>query len=202
MPVDLGALLRPRSAAIFGGDPSAVGRVLAFLVTDLLGPGDDGVRLDLTKSVSVSSRVEVARNPVERVVATSIRKQPETITVQGSLSATPLGLFASATGAFGSLVRRDLSEVEKLRTLQERGEPLILVTTVWIFTSVALEDLTETHPGSNKVDVTLRFKRIEIVSPLTVAGTAALDALLSAPVGTNDVGLQATETIPDPGGPG
>ena len=47
MPVDLGALLRPRSAAIFGGDPSAVGRVLAFLVTDLLGPGDDGVRLDL-----------------------------------------------------------------------------------------------------------------------------------------------------------
>lgn len=202
MPVDLGGLLRPNSAAVFASDPAGIGRVVAFLVTNLIGPGDNGMRLDLTKSVSVSSRATVARNPVERAVGTNIRKEPERITIQGSVSATPLGLFATFTGLFGSLIRRDLGEVEKLRTLQERGEPLVLVIPARTYTSVALENIEEVHPGSNKVDLSLTFRELEVVSPLAVAGAVALDALLAGASAPTDAGIQPTAAVPDPGGLG
>lgn len=193
--------LRPNTASIFASDPVTFSKILAFLLVDVAIPVPNRVRLDLTHSVQAGPKVAVARSPVERAVADNIRILPEPVTVVGSLSATPLGPVATRLGGFGSAVRRDLIELEKLRRIQARREPVVLVTPARVYQSMAMS-IGETHTGTHKVDLVLNFEPIVIVSPLSVTGVLDLNELLAGASSTSQAGAQPTSTVPEPSGVG
>lgn len=199
--VNLGTLRRPATASIFALDPvvGAAG-VATFILTDIAIPLPNRARLDLLKSASTTRPISVARSPVERSVADNIQIGPETVTIQGTLSANPLGLGAQL-GGFGSIIRRDLLELNKLRRFIDLREPMLLVIPARIYPSVAITSMTETHPGSNKVELSITFEEVRIVSPLTVAGALDLDAMLAGAGATSNAGAQpAAEVAADVGG--
>lgn len=186
---------RSNTASIFASDPATLGKVVAFVLTDVAIPVPNRVRLDLTQSVSIGRRASVARSPLERVVVDNLKLEPETITVQGSLSATPLGPVATRLGGFGSAVRRDLRELTKLRKLQARREPVVLVVPARVYLSVALVGIDETHDGRNKVDLSLTFEEIRIVSPIAIEGVLDLETVLAGAGSTTNAGAQPVSTV-------
>lgn len=197
-------LLRPNTVAIFATDPTGAAgvaaKLTAFLLTQAVVVDVPGrFRFDLVKNYQTVSRYSIARNPVERAVADNIVKQPRVVTVQGSVSANPLALFGSL-GAFGSLVRRDLLTVKQLRILAERGEPLVVVTPSEVHGSMGLAVLAETHDLRHKVELSLTFEEMEIVSPLAVSGALDLDAALAGAGSTSNNGAQPVDPFADPGG--
>jgi hypothetical protein len=199
--VNLGTLRRPATASIFAIDPviGAAG-VATFILTDIAIPLPNRARLDLLKSASATRPITVASSPVERSVADNIQLGPETVTIQGTLSANPLGLGAQL-GGFGSIIRRDLLELEKLRRFIALREPMLLVIPARIYPSVAITSMTETHPGSNKVELSISFREVQIISPLTVAGALDLNAMLAGSATTSNAGAQpAAEVAADVGG--
>lgn len=201
--INLGNLLRPNSTAIFARDPVSLGKVVQFLLTNSAIPVPGRVRLDLTKSIGANKRYAVTRNPVQRAVADNILAEPETIVVAGSLSATPLGLINTGLGVAGSVVRRDLIEVRKLRELADKREPVVLVLPIGrTLTSVALTNIQEQHVGTNKVDLVLTFEEITIVSPIAVAGLLALETALMGAGQTENIGSQPSTAVAEPAGIG
>lgn len=197
----LASLARPNSVSIFADDPVSRSKLAAFVLTNAVVPSKSRVRLDLTTAGGVSHTYSLSRNPVESTVVTKIRRAPERLTVSGTLSATPLG-FAGAFGALHSIVRRDLKERDKLVAIADRGQPVIVVTPWGVFASMGIESLTEDHPGAEKVDLTITFGRILIVSEILVEATIDLDALLAGAPADAPLGSQPVELVPDPGGLG
>jgi hypothetical protein len=178
-----------------------MGQIQAFLLTqatviDLPGR----VRLDLLRSVSATSRYTVARNPVERAVADNFIKEPRQWVVNGTLSANPLVAFGGGIGTLGSFIRRDLVQTRALRLLQARGEPLAVVMPSEVAGSVALVSIAEQHTGPHKVELSLQFEEIEIVSPSSIVGELDLEAALAGADATQNMGSQPVSTMPDPGG--
>jgi hypothetical protein len=194
-------LLRPRHVAIFRSDPTgAVGvkaKLAAFLLTEAaIGFVPGRVRMDLNRQVTVTRAYDVARSPVEQLVADNLVRRPETITVAGTLSATPLAQFGGVP--FGALARFDLMTLTQLRAMQGGGEPLLLVLPARPYGSVALTSLVEDHSRGGRVDLAMTFEEIEIVSPITVP----VDPDLLAATAFQEVpgGSQPTEAVPDIGG--
>lgn len=200
--VNLGTLRRPATASIFALDPvvGAAG-VATFILTDIAIPLPNRARLDLLKSATARRSATIARSPLERSVADNIQPGSEIVTVQGTLSATPLGLIASQLGGFGSIIRRDLIELKKLRRFFDLREPVLLVLPARIYPSMAITAIDETHPGSNKVELSITFEEVRIISPLTVAGALDLDAMLAGSAATSNAGAQpAVSVAADVGG--
>lgn len=195
--VNLAKLVRPNTVTVFLQDPTTIGKINAFVLTNTVIPDPTRMRLDLMQSVSVSRRVAATRSPVERAVTDNIRLEPVSFSVQGSMSATPLGLLASILGTAGSVVRRDLREMKKLRKFQALRMPVAVVTPFEIFPSMAMS-IDEVHDGSNKVDVTLSFEEIVIISPLSVAGVLDLDTLVAGAGSTADLGSTSTDAVTAP----
>lgn len=216
MAVNLNSFVRPNTVSIFKFDPLNpvdVARVTTLLLTNVVFPTPGRVRLDTTNRYTVTRGNRIARSPVERIVTTNIRKNPITLDVQGTLSATPLyfalplnlsavpvlgqlGSKAAIFGAFGSIVRRDLSETDKLRIITS-GEPVVIATPSETFASMGCELLSEEHDGANRVRLSLRFSEVRIVSPLSLN----LGELLPGAGGMQSAG-PATQSVPDPGGLG
>lgn len=200
MPVNLGQFVRPRTVSIFARNPAVYGQLVTFILTDIAIPVPFRVRLDLTKSIGVTRAATTSRSPVEPLVIDNIRLQPEVVTVQGQLSATPLGLVASRLGGFSQMIRRDLRELDKLRLIQQTGEPVILVTPMRVYPSMAMS-INEAHGDGDKVELALTFEEIEILTPLAVAGTLDLETALQGSVGANattNAGAQGTTTVTAP----
>lgn len=195
MPIDLSSLGGPRTASIFASDPAALGQIVSFILTDIAVPVPNRVRLDLLRGVSASRRLSPARSPLERSVIDNLQLEPETITVQGSLSATPLGPVGVRLGAFGSAIRRDFRELAKLRKLQARREPVVLVIPARVYLSVAMTSIDESHDGSHKVDLSITFEEVRIISPITVAGSLDISELQSGAGSTQNSGAQATSSV-------
>lgn len=199
MPSNLGQIHRPGTASIFANDPTALGRVVTFILTDVAIPVPGRVRLDLLRGVNVNRPSEAARSPLERVVTGNIRRLPESVTITGQLSATPLGLLARSLGGFGQIIRRDLRELDKLRAIQDACEPVILLLPQRVYPSMAMS-IVEAHDGSNKVELTLSFEEVRIVSPLQVTGTVDLDTVLAGAQSEANMGAQPTEVVTAPAG--
>ncbi len=193
--VNLGTLRRPSTASIFASDPATLGSIVSFILTDVAVPVPNRVRFDLLRSMSTTRGATVARSPLERAAADNIQPAPEQITIQGVLSATPLGLTGSRLGGFGSILRRDLTELKKLRALFERREPVVLVTAARAYPSVAMSNIVETHPGTNKVELSISFEELRIISPLTVAGVLDTDAILTGSATTANGGAQPVASV-------
>ena len=193
--VNLGTLRRPATASIFALDPvlGAAG-VAMFILTDLAIPLPNRARLDLLKSASASRSASIARSPLERSVADNIQPAPEVVTIQGTLSANPLGLGA-LLGGFGSIIRRDLLELKKLRMFFDLREPVLLVLPARVYPSMGIVSINETHPGSNKVELSITLEEMLIVSPLTVAGALDLDAMLAGSAATANAGAQPAASV-------
>lgn len=200
--VNLGRFARPRTASIFARDPATLGKIVSFILTDVAIPVPGRVRLDLTQSIAISNRVTAARSPIEPIVVDNIRLLPKEITITGSLSATPIGaLAATRLGGFGSIIRRDLRELEKLLRIQAVGEPVVLVCSRGVFANMALS-VDEQHTGANKVDLTLSLSEIQIVTPLSIAGVLDLDTILSGASSTTNAGAQPVTPTTVPAGVG
>lgn len=199
--VSLAQLTQPNSVSIFADDPVSRSKLAAFVLTNAVVPSKSRVRLDLTTSGGVSHTYSLTRNPVESSVVTKIRRAPERLTVSGTLSATPLGL-GGAFGALHSIVRRDLKERDKLIAIADACAPVIVVCPWGVYASMGIEDLTEDHPGAEKVDLTITFGRILIVSEILVEATIDLDTLLAGAPTDAPLGSQPVELVPDPGGLG
>ncbi len=155
------------------------------------------VRLDLLHSSSVSRRATASRSPLERAVADNIRLDPISARVTGSLSASPLGPISTQLGAAGSIIRRDLRELKKLQQIQARREPVILVLPQAVFPPMVMS-IDETHPGGAKVDLSLTFEEIRIVSPLTAAGVIDLDAIQAGAQSSANAGAQPAAAVDAP----
>lgn len=195
--INLAKLTRPNTVAVFLQDPTTIGRVSAFILENSIIPDPGRVRLDLMRSVNVSRRVSATRSPVERAVADNIRLDPISFTVQGQLSATPLGFLASILGTAGSIVRRDLRELKKLQRFQGLRLPVAVVTPAAVFPSMAMS-IDEVHDGSNKVELTLSFVEVRIVSPLSVAALLDLDQMFAGAGATSNLGAQSTDLVTAP----
>lgn len=193
--VNLGTLRRPATASIFAIDPviGAAG-VAVFILTDIAIPLPNRARLDLLKSATASRSATIARSPLERSVADNIQPAPEVVTVQGTLSPNPLGLGAQL-GGFGSIIRRDILELNKLRRFFDLREPVLLVIPARIYPSMAIAAINETHPGSNKVELSITLEEVRIVSPLTVAGAVDLEAMLAGSATTSNAGAQPAASV-------
>lgn len=200
------SLIRPNSVAIFRKTPADVGKVLAFILSDVAIPSGKRVRFDLSKSRDHGKAYDVTSNPVERATSDNIIKQPDTLDLVGRLSANPLGFAGAAAllGTLGAFVRRDLIEVEKLRKIADEREPVIVVTPERTYPSMAITSMRERYDDStgNGVLLTLSLREIKIVSPFTVAGVVDTDQLLATAFESQNMGSQAPVAVPDPGGLG
>lgn len=197
-------LLRPNTVAVFAKvsptDAGLVAEVTAFLLTLAVVAEVPGrFRFDTVGSYSANLRHSLARNPLERMTANNIIREPRTLSVTGTVSATPLTGFG-LLGVAGSLIRRDINAVASLRTLAEIGEPLVVVTPSEVFGSMGLVSVQETHPGSNKIDVALMFEEIVIVNPASVAGAVDITAATFGAAQTENMGAQPVDAAADPGG--
>lgn len=197
--IDLGPLARPNTVSIFASDPTSLGKIVGFLLTNVVAPIPGRVRLDLTHNVGSTSNVSLARSPVERAVIDNIRLEPRTVIVAGQLSANPLGVVSHLLGAFGSIARRDLRELAKLKQLQARREPVILVTPTEVFPSMAF-NIQEEHTGENKVELALSFHEVRIVHPATISAALDLDELLAGAGSEANMGGQPTSVVDAPAG--
>ena len=194
-------LLRPRHVAIFRVDPTGVAgvraKISAFLLTEaVVGYVPGRVRPDLLRSCRVSGRNEISRSPVERLTSDNVIVMPDVISVSGMFSATPLSPFGGIP--FGSLARFDLMQLADLRRMKNSGEPLALVIPARPYASVAISSLEEDHSKSGKVEVSIVFEQIEIVSPLSIPIDP--DVLASSSYIETSAGAQSTESVPDLGG--
>ncbi len=196
--------IRPSTCAVFATDPTGaagvVGKLMAFLLTNTVIADVPGrVRLDLTKMVQATRTQTLASSPLQAKRAGNIVTNPEVVAIRGTLSATPLGLGGIIASTLSRLRRRDLTQVDALRKLQELEEPLVVVTPARVYPSMALLSLGEGHPGSHKVDLNLTFRELQIVSPLTVAANLALSSMLAGAGSTDNDGAQAVGSVADPG---
>lgn len=195
MPINLANFTRPNSVSVFKFDPLNpvdVARVTALILSNVVFPVPGRVRLDTAQRWTRTLTQRVARSPVERVVTDNIRPGPVSVVVEGTLSATPLGPLASLFGSFGSLVRRDITEVEKLREIVT-AKQVVVVTPSEVHLSMACEQLGEAHGDGNRIRVSLRFTEIRIVSPAALA----LDSLNVGASSNQAVG-PATASAPAP----
>lgn len=197
-------LLRPNTVAIFATDPTGAAGVAAKLSALLLTQAKIDVpgrfKFDTVSNISRTVGREIARSPMERATASNQVKLPVMLSVTGTLSATPLFAFGGGTGALGSLVRRDLLQLEALERLADRGEPLVVVTPSKVHPSMGLASIQDVHQLDHKVDLTLAFEEMRIVSPLSVTSELDINSLLSGAGGTSNLGGQPTGVAPDPGG--
>lgn len=194
----LATLRRPNAVSIYARDFETRDRVDRFLIENTVIRDADRVRLHTTQSASVVSPITVTRNPLERAVADNIRIEPRTLTVTGTLSATPLGfLGGQVTSTAGSLRRIDLQEVAKLRTIQLRREPVDVVTPYGVFESMAMQ-INENHGRGNKVDLTLVFTEIRIVSPFVVQAELDIDQATIGAQARSIAGSQPTDLVDAP----
>lgn len=202
MPGSAGRLLRPRTATIFQQDPSALGAITAFLLTNVVTginvPGR--VSMDLLHQVTMRKRYTWTSNPVERATTDNVIKEPESITFRGQISATPLFLFG-ALGAAGSFVRRDLRAADMLRAIFDRGEPVFLSLPQRSYANMGGEILEESHDGRNKTEFVMTFRKISIVSPLSIDSIAA-ESLATGAAVQQSGGVGQSATVADPGGLG
>lgn len=195
--------LRPDTVAIFAKDPTGtagvVAKIQAFLLTAAKVDIPGRFRPDIIRSYTHTSAYDIARNPVERAVADNFIKRPETLSVSGQLSATPLFPFSGGTGAFGSLVRRDLAQLKALQLLQSVGEPVVVVTPSGIFGSMGLSSIQDTHTMDHKVELSIQLEEVEIASPLSIAGQLDLETIGMGADTSSDLGGQGTSAVADPG---
>jgi hypothetical protein len=195
----LAQLARPNSVSIFTDDPTTRGKLAAFVLTNAVVPSASRVRLDLTTSGSVSRSYAFSRNPIEQTVTTRIRRGPPGVSISGTLTATPLGL-GSALGQLHSVIRRDLKELTKLIAIADKGQPVIVVCPWGVYDSMGIEQIDETHPGSEKVDLVITFGKILIVSELLVEATLDLETIIAGAPTDASLGSQPVSSAPAPSG--
>lgn len=199
MSIDLNSIARPNSVSIFVGGVAGAAIAQAFLLNNTAISAPGRVRLDLTKNVGITRQATPARSPVETAVVDNIRLEPRGLTVSGTLSANPLGPVNVPLGAFGSAFRRDLKELKKLQQIQDQREPVIVVTYSETFSSMSMS-IDEVHTGDNKVDLSLTFEEVRIVSPITTAGALDFDALGVGAGTSQAAGPTSPSTVTAPSG--
>jgi hypothetical protein len=185
--------------SIFADDPTTRGKLAAFVLENAVVPAKSRVRLDLTTSGSVSHSFALSRNPVEQTVVSKIVRNPERLVVSGTLSATPLGLGGSV-GQLHSVIRLDLRRRDQLVAIARKCLPVVVVCPWGVYGSRGIEEIGEDHSGPLKVDLTITFGEILIVSELLVEATLDLETILAGAPTDAELGSQPVESVPAPSG--
>lgn len=185
--------IRPTSVTVFKRDPAGLGLAAAFLLSNTAAPSSARARFDLTENETETLTFDAIDEPMEQGIAATIAtiKGPDVFVASGILTATPLDLFG-VLGAFGSIVRRDLTEYQRFVALAEAREPVIVVARERAFPSMAIAQIVRTKaPGDgNSVRLQVTFRQTRIVLPAGVVELVDLNSLLMGASSSADAGTQ------------
>lgn len=197
-----GKIVQLKSATIVQIDPLRGGLVQAFILlrSTLEVPGK--VRLDVTDNQGHSRRVTPTQNPVQRGSTISDHSviSPDRVRLTGRITDTPLGLGRLQT-VFDPLTgrSRSVSEVEKLREIQNARDLVFLATSVSYYEDMIITDvqITKTTETGKALELAIDLQQLRIVGPEIGAVTPDLDSILGSSGSTDVVagGTQVAEVF-------
>jgi hypothetical protein len=196
IPSPLGGILGATTASFFKLSPLGV----PFEPLIDLVPGITPLRMtfDMIDSESETIDFDVTEHAVQSFldITANIRERLRTLTITGTLGATPPLVLHAPIPVPGSFARLDLLRIENLKNLAAKREPIMVVTPRVSFPSCAIVSVNPTwNPGlgeSSQCSVTLR--EVRLISP--ILGTLQADFPAQAP-GNNAAaggGQSATST--------
>jgi hypothetical protein len=158
------------------------------------------VQLDASLNETHSGSVDVTQHPVEEGadITDHVRIKPETLSITGIVSNTPLIFLASLRES----PTRAEEAYEKLRDILRTREPISVITTLRQYENMVLTSMQTNRDAStgNVVNVTLNFQEIIIASSETVAAPEPAAGTPSS-AGATNAGKQGTATAASPGPP-
>jgi len=169
VPSPLGGVLGAETASFFALSP--IGVPFEPLLDLIPGVTPFRITFDMVDSESISHSYDVTSHAVQTFfdVTSNVRKQLETITITGTLSAVPPLLPIGAIPVPGSFLRLDLLRIANLRALADKRQPIMVVTPRFGLPKCIITDINHTwNPAmaeSSQVSISLTEARI--VSPLT-----------------------------------
>jgi hypothetical protein len=203
--VSIGQFIGPRRVAIFGHpkvpNPTFSSRVIGFLLADAIVSDPKALSFDRSQGRRHRRAIRWSRNPISRDTVDNKIREPDEVRIEGTLSANPAGGLLPVLGAFGSIIRRDLTEIEKLRLLADAG-PVVIVTPERPYPSMGIEIVDERHGNGQRVDVSLIAREVRILDPLFIAEVVDLTVALMGAMSPANFGAQAATSVADPGGIG
>jgi len=153
------------------------------------------------------ARSEITTNPIEdgADITDHVRNMPLTMTMQGVISDTPIGLafvdnikgiIGTATTIFGGSSRSH-DAYDDLMKLRKTREPFDLVTGLKVYQNMILQDLRieRTAKTGKSIQFTARLKQIEIARTKKVAAPLKSDAANIGAVKA-DIGKKVSDIVP------
>lgn len=132
----------------------------------------DDLVIDCSLSETHSFDSEITDNPVERSADVSDHKRlkPETLTISGLVSNTPLGDAANESDA----AKRGARAFDRLLELRAKSELFKVVTSKRTYEDMAIASLTIPVDGKqgDGLQFSIGFKKIKVVDSKTVKTTA------------------------------
>ena len=146
------------------------------------------ITFDMIDGQSESIDFDVTEHAVQSFldITSNIHERLNTMTITGTLGATPPLLPVPAPPVPGSNARLDLIRVENLKALARQKQPVMVVTPIVGFASAAIVNCTpQWSPAlAESMTVSVSIKEVRIVSP--IAGALIQDFPSQAP-GNNAV---------------
>lgn len=193
--------IRPTSVSVFRADPSGLGLAAAFLLTSTDVPSDSRARFDATESeVETVSYTPISERIEAGIVTYATLRNPDVVVISGVITATPLGLLGVPLGAFGSIVRRDLSEFRRFKAIADAREPVIVVAREGAWPSMLITQIqrSKVPDDGNSVRLSVTFQEVRIVTPAGVVDLVDFDSILAGAASSTDIGTQTSASAQVP----
>lgn len=224
VPSPLGGILGANTASFYKLDPT--GKVPLEPILDLV-PGITPLRvtLDMVDNETITFNYDVTEHAVQSFLDTTsnVRKRLETMTITGTLGATPPLLTFPLSGVAGpalnppvppvpgSLLRLDLLRLKNLQNIADDRRPVMVVTPRYGMNSAFITSISEQWNPSmgESMIVSVNVKEARLVSPITglvepdfPAQTAGNNAATGGgQTSTADTGFEASSPPVDSSGP-
>lgn len=131
------------------------------------GSGGFVLTLDASVSQTHGATASVTSHPVEdgADVSDHVRLEPVVLTIQGIVSATPLG-----EGTTGPYDGREIDGWATLVSLVEQRKPITIITTLRSYADMVLTSVTTTREkGARAIYPQIEARQVRIVKTLTTA---------------------------------
>lgn len=194
----LSSWIQPNSVSIFVQPPGQA--FVAFLLTNVSVPNPTRVRLDLADTEDAERHYSITRNPVERLVAQNVIREPDRLQVTGMLTAHPLLSPMQHAG----LARLDKIALLQLKMIINQPLPLFIVTPEDRHANMKCVSLREHYDETTGegVALSLAFEEILFAIPGLVEAALDMDALKFGAASSSAIGPTTPTEIVDPGGLG
>jgi hypothetical protein len=161
----------------------------------------DILKLDVVTDENANEPGTVNDNPAEGEVsfADSIYRGPTELQISGMFTSTPIQFLAALTAPLDNAK----SKLRKLLELRDREEPVVVVTSLRVYTNMGIEGVSHHRSAEtgDAVEVSIMMRKINIVTIALVPSQFDLDAQLVGGGGLVDLGTQSTLDPRDYSGP-